>query len=360
MPDIKQHKIYYIMMRNRLNYILISMLFCIFFIAGVMEIRSFYTGIQQSKIQLNTEITHLLKQAAEENGKIKNKNTPKIGDYNNRPKLFGSSETRTFCNADTTFTYQHKITDIDTELDQSNQHFLLLTNQLYSQDIQILFDSLLRNKNIKVQTAIGITSTGYPKRNMPWSKDTLRMNIHERTHYVMEADFAQIHYTAYLEYSFGTLWKRIENKNTLYLWGIITLIAVGSLAYIYFLKKKDKPKEISENETIPSSQKAVPIISKEETKETTLPFQMKEEYIIVGDKKRKLAPQSKQILEIFLNAENYRIEKLKLKELWPTKASDSTSNMTSAVKRINDTFKKVGCKSEIITDPESRDFYLLK
>lgn len=347
MPDIKQHKTYYIMMRNRLNYILISMLFCIFFIAGVMEIRSFYTGIQQSKIQLNTEITHLLKQAAEENGKIKNKNTPKIGDYNNRPKLFGSSETRTFCNADTTFTYQHKITDIDTELDQSNQHFLLLTNQLYSQDIQILFDSLLRNKNIKVQTAIGITSTGYPKRNMPWSKDTLRMNIHERTHYVMEADFAQIHYTAYLEYSFGTLWKRIENRNTLYLWGIITLIAAGSLAYIYFLKKKDKPKEMPKEEVA-------------ETERTSPFFEIETEYIIVGDKKRKLAPQSKQILEIFLNAENYRIEKLKLKELWPTKASDSTSNMTSAIKRINDTFKKVGCKSEIITDPESRDFYLLK
>lgn len=347
-------------MKKTLNYILISMLLFIFLITGVIGARSLYNEIEQSKIKLNIEIPHLLKQATEENGKIKNRHTPKLGDYNNRPKLFGSSETRTFCNADTIFTYQHRITDIDTELNQSNQHFLLLTEQLHSSDIQILLDSLLRKANIKAQIAIGITSTGYPQRNLPWSKDTLRMNIHERTHYVMEADFAQIHYTAYLEYSFGTLWKRIENKNTLYLWGIITLIAVGSLAYIYFLKKKDKPKEISENETIPSSQKAVPIISKEETKETTLPFQMKEEYIIVGDKKRKLAPQSKQILEIFLNAENYRIEKLKLKELWPTKASDSTSNMTSAVKRINDTFKKVGCKSEIITDPESRDFYLLK
>lgn len=347
-------------MKKRLSYIFISMLLCILLIAGVMGIRILYIGLQQSKVQLNTEIPNLLRQAAEENGKIKNKNMPWSGEYNNNPKSFGSYETRTFRNADTTFTYQHKITDIHTNLNQSNQHFLLLTDQLHSSDIHILLDSLLRKENIKAQIAIGITSTGYPKRNLSWSKDTLRMNIHERTHYVLEADFAQIHYTAYLEYSFGTLWKRIENKNTLYLWGIITLIAVGSLAYIYFLKKKDKPKEISENETIPSSQKAVPIISKEETKETTLPFQMKEEYIIVGDKKRKLAPQSKQILEMFLNAENYRIEKLKLKELWPTKASDSTSNMTSAVKRINDTFEKIGCKSEIITDPESRDFYLLK
>lgn len=336
------------------------MLLFICVITGGIGARSLYIDVQKSKAKLNLEIVNLLKQAAKENGKIKNKTIPWVGNFNVRPELIGTYETRTFRNADTTFTYQHKITDIETELDQSNQHFLLLTNQLYSQDIQILFDSLLRNKNIKVQTAIGITSTGYPQRNMPWSKDALRMNIHERTHYVMEADFAQIHYTAYLEYSFGTLWKRIENKNTLYLWGIITLTAAGSLAYIYFLKKKDKTKEIPENETIPSSQKAVPIISKEETKETTLPFQMKEEYIIVGDKKRKLAPQSKQILEIFLNAENYRIEKLKLKELWPTKASDSTSNMTSAVKRINDTFEKIGCKSEIITDPENRDFYLLK
>lgn len=344
-------------MKKRFNYILISMLLFIFLITGGIGVKGLYNEIRQSKIKLNTEIPNLLKQATEENGKIKNKHTPKLGDYNNRPKLFGSSETRTFCNADTIFTYQHRITDIDTELNQSNQHFLLLTGQLHSSDIQFLLDSLLRKANIKAQIAIGITSTGYPKRNLPWSKDTLRMNIHERTHYVMEADFAQIHYTAYLEYSFGTLWKRIENKNILYLWGIITLIAAGSLAYIYFLKKKDKPKEIPENKTIPSSPKAVPIIK---TEETALPFQIKEEYIIVGDKKRKLAPQSKQILEMFLNAENYRIEKLKLKELWPTKASDSTSNMTSAVKRINDTFKKVGCKSEITTDPESRDFYLLK
>lgn len=344
-------------MKKRLNYILISVVLCMFVIAGSIGIRRLHNGVQKSKIQLNTEIFNLLKQAADENGKIKNKNVPRIGQYSNLPELVGSYESRTFRSSDTTFSYRHRIADIETELNQSNQTFLLLTGQLHSSDIQIILDSLLRKANIKAQIAIGITSTGYPKRNLPWSKDTLRMNIHERTHYVMEADFAQIHYTAYLEYSFGTLWKRIENKNILYLWGIITLIAAGSLAYIYFLKKKDKPKEIPENETIPSSPKAVPIIK---TEETALLFQIKEEYIIVGDKKRKLAPQSKQILEMFLNAENYRIEKLKLKELWPTKASDSTSNMTSAVKRINDTFKKVGCKSEITTDPESRDFYLLK
>lgn len=329
-------------------------------ITGSIGVRSLYSEIQQSKIKLNTKIPTLLKEAAEENGKIKNKTIPWIGNFNVRPELIGTYENRVFHSADTTFSYRHRIATIESELNQSNQHFLLLTDQLHNSDIQILLDSLLRKENIKAQIAIGITSMGYPKRNLPWSKDTLRMNIHERTHYVMEADFAQIHYTAYLKYSLGTLWKRMENKNTLYLWGIITLIAAGSLAYIYFLKKKDKPKEIPEDETISSSQNAVSIISKEKMEETALPFQIKEEHIIVGDKKKKLAPQSKQILEMFLNAENYRIEKLKLKELWPTKASDSTSNMTSAIKRINDTFEKTGCKTEIITDPKDRNFYLLR
>lgn len=204
-------------MKKRLSYTLISMLLCMCIIAGSMGVKSLYSEIQQSKANLNTDISNLLKQAAEENGKIKNKNIPNLGDYNNRPKLFGSSETRTFCNADTTFTYQHKITDINTELNQRNQHFLLLTNQLHSSDIEYLLDSLLRNNNIKAQIAIGITSTGYPQKTLLWSKDTLHMNVHGRAYYILEADIAQIHYTGCLEYSFITLWKEIEDKSTLLL-----------------------------------------------------------------------------------------------------------------------------------------------
>lgn len=354
-------------MKKRLSYILIYMLLCIFIITGGMGIKSLYTGIQQSKTKLNKEIPNLLKQATEENGKMKNKNIPKIGDYNNRPKLFGSFETRTFCNADTIFTYQHRIADIDTELNQSNQHFLLLTNQLHSPDIENQLDSLLRNANIEALIAIGITSTGYPQKSLPWSKDTLRMNIHGRVHYMLEADFAQIHYTTYLEYPLATLWKRIEDKNILYVWGIIALMTGASIAIIYFylLKKEDKSKEIPENKTIPASPEPILTIRKEEVveaKQTSLPFkiEIKTECIIAGDKKKKLAPQTKQILQMFLAVKDHRIEKAELKKLWPTKDGASTSNMTSAIKRINDTFEKIGCKSEIITDPESRDFYLLK
>lgn len=362
--------------RERLSYLLISMLLLILIITGSMEIGSLYTGIKQSKTKLNTEISHLLKLAAKENGKITNETTPKMGDYNNRPNLFGSSETRTFRNADTIFSYQHRIADIDTELNQINQHYLLLTDQLHSSDIQVLLDSLLRNSNIKAQTAIGITSTGYPQKNLPWSKDTLRMDIDGRAHYMMEADFTQIHYTAYVEYSFTTLWKRVEDKTAIYVWGIIMLMTLASLIilYIYFPKKKNKAKEIAEHETIAASPEPISIINKEEEKkieaiaqeetveaveELSLNLKIENDDLIFGEKKKRLSPQTKQILQLFLNADNYRVEKTTLKELWP-KDVNPTSSMTSAVKRVNDTLKKIGCKSEIITDPENRNFYSLK
>lgn len=351
-------------MKKRLSYILISMLLCMCIIACVIGSKSLYISIQQSKANLNIEIIGLLKQATEENGKIKNKNIPNLGDHNNRPKLFGSSETRTFCNADTAFTYQHKITDIHTELNQRNQHFLLLTNQLHSSDVEYLLDSLLRNANINAQIAIGITSTGYPQKDLPWSKDTLRMNIHGRTHYIMEADFTQIHYAAYLEYSLPTLWKRIEDKTIIYLWGIVTLMTAASIAivYIYFLKKENKSKEIIENGRTLASPESVSVISKEteENEQVLSSFQIEEEYIIFGNRKKRLAPQSKQILQMFLEAEDHRIEKIKLKKLWSKRDTNPISNMTSAVKRINDTFEEIGCKLEIITDPKNRDFYLLQ
>lgn len=365
-------------MKKRLNYILIFMLLCMGVIAGVMEVKSLYTGIQQSKIQLNTEISNMLKQAAEENGKIKNKNMLWLGEYNNKPNSFGTYETRTFCNADTTFTYQHKVTDIHTNLNNNNQHFLLLTNQLHSPDIENQLDSLLRNKNIEAEIAVGINSTGYPQKDLAWSKDTLHMRIHGRIYYMLEADFVQIHYIAYLQYSLTTLWKEIENKSTLYLWGIITFMASGSLVivYFFFLRKKDKSKGTPENETIATLPQSMIIIKEEITdkvtevveiveevktaKKISLSFEIEKGHIIFKDKTKKLAPQSEQILQMFLNVENYRVKKQDLKELWPGKNSNSTSNMTSAIKRINVIFKEIGCKSEIITDPKNRDLYLLK
>lgn len=369
-------------MKKGLSYTLISMLLCICVIGGTIGVKSLYAGIQQSKAQLNMEISNLLKQAAEKNSEIKNKNMFWfVGEYSNNPQSFGSYETRTFHNVDTTFTYRHKVTDIHTNLNHNNQHFLLLTNQLRSYDIENQLDSLVRNKNIKAQIAVGITSKGYPQKSLPWSKDTLHMNIHGRTHYVMEADFAQIHYTAYLEYSLATLCKKIEDKSTLLLWGIIVFMASGSfvIVYFFFLRKKDKPKGIPENETITTLPEPVITIQEEikeivtevveiveeiekikETKKSSLPFQIEKGYIIYKDKTKKLAPQSEHILQMFLNAENYRVEKQDLKELWPGKNVNSTSNMTSAINRINDIFEEIGCKSEIITDSKNRNSYLLK
>lgn len=301
-----------------------------------------YSEIQNSKTNLNLEVTYYLEQAAKENGKAKNRNTPTIGDYNNRPDLFGTYEIRTFRDTDTTFTYRHQITDIETKISNDNQFFLLLSDQLNSRDVQILLDSILNNKKIKVKTTIGINSSGYPIKQLSWSNDTLAMNKNGHAKYTMEGDFTQIHYTAYLNYDFFTLWER-TNKTFIYLLGVIEAIVFTLLALTLIRKRKA-------------------IQAKKASKEIKRKnyFAIDGKYIQCGKLTKRLTPQTLTILQMFLENEDYRVSKARIKEtIWPNTSTQLT-NMTTAINRINDTLQEIFCNLEIVTDPHDRDYYLLQ
>ena len=301
-----------------------------------------YSEIQNSKTNLNLEVTYYLEQAAKENGKIRNQNTITIGDYNNRPDLFGTYEIRTFRSTDTTFTYRHQILDIETEISNGNQFFLLLTNQLNSNDIQILLDSALNHHHIKAQTAVGIHSAGYPVKKLPWSNDTLKIDVDGYARYTTTFDFTQIHYTAYLNYDFCTLWKR-TNQTIIYLLGFIEIIVFTLLALTLIRKRKAI-----------QAKKASKDIKRKNY------FAIDGKYIQCGKLTKRLTPQTLTILQMFLENEDYRVSKARIKEtIWPNTSTQLT-NMTTAINRINDTLQEIFCNLEIVTDPHDRDYYLLQ
>lgn len=322
-------------MKKWLNYILLSGLILSFFITIVALEHAIDTEIKKSASQLDTVLSSLLELAAKENGNIKTKNIPISGYFNNNPKMFGTYETRTFRSADTTFTYQHKIVDIETRIATDNQYFLLLTNSLRSKDVQTRLDSLLIDRKLHVRTAIGIRSSGYPVKNLPWSSDTLAIHRNGCAQYTMIADFSQIHYTAYLEYAPATIWAQI-NKRPIALWGI-TILVISSLLGYQIINERKRRKVITEKEK---------------------GLSIEDNYIRLGKNRVKATPQSITILQMFLNAEQHKVDKETLKELWVAKG-DRTNSMYSAVTRINKLLNEIECDLKIATDSKDINFYLL-
>lgn len=323
-------------MKKRLNNILLPSLFLLLFVTIATLGYVINAEIEKSKVQLDADLSSLLELAIKQYGNSTSKNTPIIGNYKNDPKLFGTYETRTFRTADTTFTYQHKIVDMETQIVTSNQFFLLLTDSLRSKDIQTILDSILIARKIAVRTAIGISSSGYPVKQLPWSGDTLSIHRNGCAQYTMTDDFTQIHYTAYLEYDPATIWTRV-NKTPIWLWGIVFLIMSG-LTSFQLINKYKKKKAIAE------SKKGLYI---------------EERYIRFSQNEVKASPQSIAILQLFLDAEQRKVAKDTLKELWVPKG-ERANNMYSAINRINRLLNEIECDLRIISDPEDADFYLLQ
>lgn len=319
---------------------------------------------QQTKNKLNTEIQGILKQAIGENGQNRNKDVPRYGDYNNRPEAIGTYETRTFQSADTTFTYKRKIVDLDTELFNENQFYLLFTDNLHSKDLQLIFDRILQYRLIEAKTSIKIVASGYLKQMTDLSKDTTQITIDGRAYHIMDDGVEKISYTAYLDYSRATLWQRMS-KQRLYILGTLeALLGIAFMILLYYNRKKSL-KIVVQNTTIYRTKHRSHTRRRETIILNTAPLQLENtllriegKYLISHGKQLRIAPQSLQILQLFLNTPNHRVSKNDIKELWTTK-HDRTSNMTTAINRINKSLLKLDCPETIFTDPEDKDYYLL-
>lgn len=326
-------------MKKWLNYIVLP--FCILlFFTTIGGLASFiHSETNRSKTTLNANLSPILEQAIKDFTKNKSGNILMAGDFNNRPESFGKYETHTYQDMDTSFIYQHKIVDINTSIYQGVQRYLLSTGELQSKNIKTQLDSILIRKEIKAQTAIGIRSSGYPKKMLSWSNDTLAMSKNGYAEYIMEGDFTQIHYTAYIEYTPTTI-RAHMNKTPIYLWAIAVIITGGLLIYQISIKKRKK-----KNDFVPNEKESKLLIDSE--------------CIILEERKKVMAPQSQRILQMLLNADKYRIEKKRLKEIWSAKG-DPTNSMSSAIGRINKSLKEIACNLKIITDPNDADFYVLR
>lgn len=319
---------------------------------------------QQTKNTLNTEIQEILKQAIREYGQNRNKDVPRFGGLDYRPELIGTYETRTFQSADTAFTYKRKIVDLDTELFNENQFYLLFTDNLHSKDLQSIFDRMLDYRLIKAKTSIKIVASGYLKQMTDLSKDTTQITIDGRAYHIMDDGVEKISYTAYLDYSRATLWQRMS-KQRLYILGTLeALLGIAFMILLYYNRKKSL-KIVVQNTTLYRTKHRSHTRRRETIILNTAPLQLENtllriegKYLISHGKQLRIAPQSLQILQLFLNTPNHRVSKNDIKELWTTK-HDRTSNMTTAINRINKSLLKLDCPETIFTDPEDKDYYLL-
>lgn len=333
---MKGYKIY-------ISYIIVSIFLIMI---GVTVACKLNEKMQESKLEINAYLSHLLEEAVTENAQGKTRSTY-ISGIEQRAGYIGKTEIRTFQSADTTFTYQYKIVDAPTALLQMQQCGLLLTDSLKSEDIQQIFDSLLLSRNIKVNSIIRIVASGYLKQCTIQTDDTTSMTVHARTNYIMDNGLEKIEYTAYVHYPFATLWNTIS-KTELY-YGILLACIICFVLLTYKIHQRIAAKRLLA---------ATPILKiNNNYRETEYPV-IEDEYVRYNSKCVRFTRQPLQIIQQFLKAEQYRIKKNEIKELWP-KSVNQLSNMTTAINRVNKLLGEIDCPYNIVTDATDKEYYVL-
>lgn len=311
-----------------------------------------YSKISPAEKAINQNIKHQFKEAVRINTERKNKDTPIFGEYNYNPKKRGTFENQTIRTADTTITFRCKIVDPETQLSNSKQIYLLMTDQLHSNDVKQVLDSLLNKEGITAKTVVAIRSTGYPTKNIELSEDTLLFSFKCKFNYTTDENIAQIHYTAFTNYPFSTTW-RFMDKTILYIIGVFEFILGLMIFFAIMPIIKKRPLKHRKNE-MPLDKTA--FINNVSTNEIQL--RIEHDNLLFNDSRVQISPQSKEILTLFLNAEDHRINKNDLREIWPPR-SNRTNSMTSAIGRINKTIQKLDAPYLIETDKDDRSFYKL-
>lgn len=303
-------------------------------------------NMQKRKVVMNEYISNILEEAVTKNAKTRTKNIFITG-IEQRPNYIGKTETRIFQTTDTTFTYKYKVVDAATAILQTQQSFLLLTDSLKSEHIQQLFDSLLLSRNIKAKSIIRIVASGYFKQCTIQTDDTTSMAIHGRTNYIMDDGLEKIEYIAYVHYPFATLWNSISKKEFYY--GILLACVICFALLTYKIHQRIAAKRLLA---------ATPIMKiSNNYQETEYPV-IEDEYVRYNSRCVRFTRQPLQIIQQFLKAEEYRIKKNEIKELWP-KSVNQLSNMTTAINRVNKLLAEIDCPYSIITDATDKEYYVL-
>lgn len=325
------------MIRFKQNIISISLIVFLIIVISMLIVTAVY-DCQAAKEQIRNTIPSALQEAVNVNARKKTVGIPFYA-YVQQSGKTETHEERIFQTMDTTFTYQCKIVDPETHIQRSEQNFLLVQEALHSCDIQPILDSLLHEKNIYANIAIGITASHYKKLN-EWSKDTTMMNIRLRASYLKQGLFEDINYYAYTDYSYATLWKLMPHTSTLALAVILLLVGILFVSY----KIREKRRHSKEIKSRPSLMDAK--ICEERKK------------ILLNGEEIKFTPQMVKILSLFMEGEG-RVKKTELqKALWPN-ATAPINNMTSAIRVLKHKLKEENFTDIIISDSENNEFYRL-
>ncbi len=261
-----------------------------------------------------------------------------------RKQKMGKYEEKTYRSQDTTFTYQSKIVDWETDLFRGNQCYLQVTNRLHPQEVKVIFDSLATEKNIIAKSAIGIISTFYKEQN-EWAGDTTSMSIDYRTSIDKLGDFENISYRVYFDYSFSTIWKLMP-KMALYILLLLQVLCCLTLIGWLIKRAKERRKEIIKFKN--GNYKIDSIILNPNT------MRLKNE-----EKELLLPAQQNQLLLLFLQSEDHKVSKKMIMDtFWAKSYSDPKSKMTTAIDRLRTSLKSIGSERIIYTE-KSSDYYEL-
>lgn len=334
------------MIDKKKAYIVLYVIFIVgCFILWSKSIRVLYVNMQNTKEMSNTEIKGTLVEAIFRNAHEKTKYI----SSSNLEKAVIYIE-KLFQPIDTTFLHQSKTLDPVTMLFHNMQVFVLHMDSLHIEGVRNHFDSLLNEKQIKAEIAVKAISTGNIKNITAYSGDTTSMVIDGRAEYIMNNEYGEIKYIVYLDY--------ILDKSMLVLFKhtltsiIISAISLGGII-ILLLKsrmslKRNCNSEIKMREKIIKSKTGI-FLSDEELK-------IEGKQIFFKGKSLRIAPQSLQILQLFLVAEQHLVNKEELKKIWIYN-HDSISGMTSAINRLNRYLAEIGCSYIIVTDKLNKGFY---
>jgi len=323
-------------------------LFSLFILFLLIFIVSLIYQVQETRIAFFAEIPLCLQTSIRQTIEHKAKDAYYFApayEYNPNKNRIGEYEIRTARYADTTFTYRSKIVDPGTDAFRGYQTGFLETGQLHADSIHILFDSLLQEKNIYVESILGITASFHTKKN-EWSGDTTAIDINYRTVFANQGDYEDINYYAYIHYSPYTLWT-LMHKVAIGILFICTIFMAIVLLWWLHKRKKEKKNEIV-------------LLKNGNYRIRDIKFNVAEKTLIIEEAQKEiiLSQNLNDLLLMFLETKHYRVSKEDIKQkFWP-KSITALTNMTSTVNRLNKVLKDIQCPYTIATDLKNDEYYI--
>ncbi len=313
---------------------------CLTIALGISCIGTVVYYYQHTSRHIYLELKNSFHEAIAINAQNKTNQTTWAGSYEYDPNLIGSYEEKTIRLPDTTFVFKRKVVDPETDMFRGRQLELLMTDNLKSEDIRLVYDSLLHKRNIYVPHVIGVTASFYKKVN-DWTRDTTSIAVNYKVSLTQQGPFEDINYYAHIEVSFLCICQQMPKQFILFL---LISTFISGLFWLY-VSQRSSPLDYYESITI----KYFP------GKDMVLDGQL----LSIGNDSVKLSLQNTKLMRMFFHTKRFRLHKEMIKnEFWPHNPKPTT-NMTSAIDRLKQQLCDLDKGLTVITDPNSDEFYIL-